>query len=446
MMSGESLFDIVDKSLKKKLEFYKLLDEDGAIGTKTGVTDHQGIKFDFYFNDPDGGKKIPTSPTKEFLQGGLVSSFAVFEWFLQEILFEFGRAIILHNGTVTVTDEELRKTIKLSSPRLWCFKVAFRQVIETTVNGAFEANKNFELLKSFDDGHVGDVGKTDRAAAAFQFYYPLANKKYSKIGLQNVEELDCILNLWYAMRIIVAHGNVSTAFKGRTGAFKKFISVLKSAEGSARLKKIHAGLNFAHFLHYSNKVEVAPKLNLDHPTHLEAVQWSAFAGKTTSSDELKYKNIPAIPVSVQALKTTTCCKEKWNDLEQEFPLVFDVSDEPITTDILLSENHGFYHIGRVAYIMYMLISDSYISYRMLIRINQFLRVLSFHIDLALRKWLFDHKCNPGLAESSVLIKTWDYGKDGQTSDKVKQAITTMLAECEGDLKELLGISELATEG
>ncbi len=411
MMSGKSLFQIVDKSLKKKLEFYKLLDEDGAIGTKTDVMDHQGNKFDFYHHN--GKKKIPTSPTKEFLQGGLVSSFAVFEWFLQEILFEFGRAI-----NHSVDTDELREKIKLTSPRLWCFNAAFQKV-------ASGADKDLKLLKSSD-------GQTDRT---FRFYYPLTNEKYSIIRLQNVEELDCILNLWYAMRIIVAHGNVSQSFKDeKGGAFNKFISALESSasRGNTGLQKIHEGLCFAHFLDHSNiSVQATPKLDLN-PAHLESMQLSAY-GKTTATagaaePPLKYENIPAIPVSVEDLEKSTS-SEKLTVLESSFKKLFG-SNTPDIKDICLSENHGFYHIGRVAYIMYMLISGSYISYRMLIRINQFLRVLSFHIDLALRKWLKDNGCTP--ARNDSLIKEWDYANEQEVED----AISTMLEECRKDLENL----------
>ncbi len=67
MMSGESLFEIVNKSLKQKLEFYKILDEDGAIGTLLDtLKDHDGKPIKFYTRNTDG-KMVPA----EFLQGGL---------------------------------------------------------------------------------------------------------------------------------------------------------------------------------------------------------------------------------------------------------------------------------------------------------------------------------------------------------------------------------------
>ena len=52
--------------------------------------------------------------------------------------------------------------------------------------------------------------------------------------------------------------------------------------------------------------------------------------------------------------------------------------------------HGLYHIGRLAYFICDLKKEIYITYRMFVRVNQFLLLLSFRIHLALRKWLHEY--------------------------------------------------------
>ena len=53
----------------------------------------------------------------------------------------------------------------------------------------------------------------------------------------------------------------------------------------------------------------------------------------------------------------------------------------------LNKGYGLYHIGRLAYFACELEKEMYITYRMFVRINQFLLLLAFRIQTALRKWI-----------------------------------------------------------
>lgn len=123
------------------------------------------------------------------------------------------------------------------------------------------------------------------------------------------------------------------------------------------------------------------------------------------------------------------CQRKKNKLKGFFKNL-DIPFEP-TLGMNMAPGYGFYHIGRVAYFTCTLQRDMYITYRMLVRINQFLLMLSFRIQLSIRKWLHDYGMKHNRLQDS-----WQYD-----FKKVKAEIATREKQHKKDMLLCLSQSQ-----
>ena len=156
--------------------------------------------------------------------------------------------------------------------------------------------------------------------------------------------------------------------------------------------------------------------NLDHP-----------ADKSSQLDEISHHEFRLISSILDKNVIQTYLKPNPNDNLDKLFKKLKFEDNPEDADVL-RKGHGFYHIARVAYFTCKLQRSMYITYRMFVRINQFLLLLSFRIQLALHKWLHEYG---KLNKIEQLIKRWD-------NPDMDAEIGTVHDEHEEKIRDLLG--------
>ena len=203
-------YDSLVLRLQKQCKIYKRLDrENGDIGKQFYNKVH--------FGKGNPTKSVPQEAISEYLRGGIISSFVEYEAFLQEVLSEM---VDLIHGHTDLTDNvilsslEIRrskskrpgtdtanwcKTIilkRLTNPRWSTFQDTFNEIFRKVQPPYAEQIPNLELLSNGEE---------------FSFCYPLTGDKYSKITGLDENDVSYILDLWYGMRCVAAHGGMLKA-------------------------------------------------------------------------------------------------------------------------------------------------------------------------------------------------------------------------------------------
>ncbi len=219
----------VKKQLQDICNSYKLLDECGQIGKQLGLY------------RKDGDRLVPGEDIKEYLRGGIISSFAAFEEFQHNILFDTACEI----NESSVTRQELDKLIKkhpLNNPRWTTFKNVFQKVVLAVVkydlHGQTGVN-NLDLLLTERNAAISDAEHCQ-----FSFCYPLARDCFANISFEKETDIENMLDLMYGLRCIIAHGAVSKTLS-KTGVLKKFVDHCNIH------RSVLTGYQFAQFLHES---------------------------------------------------------------------------------------------------------------------------------------------------------------------------------------------------
>ena len=416
-------YEHVKKELENKCQFYQSFEYGrGTIANKVP---------ELYLEEKAGTRTytVPTPQTSEYLRGGIISSFVAFEEFLHRILFETVcemTVVLPHTkphqsadyfdklrsqSSVRFQDDhpilskmktepgfetvqqllEIMETKILTAPNCSSFKIAFKKVLWLDHDDVSEENlphKQREL-----DFGISDSVKSPN----FSFCYPVTKTKYSKINLTMTDVTD-ILDLWYGMRCVAAHGSaINTMASGK--ALGKFCPPTCTVAND----QIKNGYELVKFLHE----------NLDHP-----------ADKSSQLDEISHHEFRLISSILDKNVIQTNLKPDLNNkLDELFINLQFGADANV-----LKEGHGFYHIARVAYFTCKLQRSMYITYRMFVRINQFLLLLSFRIQLALHKWLHEYGEKNNITQ---LTERWD-------NPNMDAEIGTVHDEHEEKIRDLLG--------
>ena len=394
-------YDELAKRLENQCNIYKRLGESGDIGK------HLYHKVQTGPGNP--AKSVPQEAVSEYLRGGIISSFAEYEAFLHKILCEMVDVIHLlrhHPGNVIVpivlqnrspanTTEWAKSKIhkKLTGPKWSIFKKTFEEIFCPQVHGG-NGIPNLELLSS--DGEE-----------KFSFCYPLTGDKYSKINGLNETDVANILDLWYGMRCVAAHGGVLRTTQHMSEEFKEFLP------GNPINPFLVYGYTFSKFL----------KDNLKHPVK----------DNMSSVSRNEFRLIPSVPEN-HFIKSNLKEVSKVNvEAINNYFCHLQLDDLAASTNEL-SKGYGLYHIGRLVHFTCELEKDMYITYRMFVRVNQFLLLLSFRIQIALRKWLHNYgelNAIDGYMDHNLMTNLRDIinERDNEQEDKIKELMESYPDSC-----------------
>ena len=419
-----------------------------------------------------GGKyEVPKKEIFEYLRGGVISTMAVFEAFLSSIMAEaFDRIIYKHECCCGCTCSILREcsctckcdvgsmkgleSLHKSTVCMHAFEHALQcdakpsassvahraqEVVfgqkslkellvgyrDNLVDGtpllhSFDEafSKLFEEKKGTDKQVISDFifSVTGQQHRPINYLYVLDDEFHSKITISDKETLCAILRLWYGIRCISAHGVAHKTIERRDGALKDFPKCSKcNKEGDKTLMLKDAGDLCNHLYEMLGKPD------------LKTIQQGDY-DRTQTEDFLKLKYLP-IKSTVESIvveeqneqakgKAVELAKKHWsadspNKEKGEYPPAF-----------------GFYHM----YLTYFFISnierEMYITYRLLVRMNQFVLLLAFRIKLAVAKWLSECEDSKVMPE---LKNLWGYTKD---TDDLEGSIKELEAEHEERIKQI----------
>ena len=409
-LKESSAYEELREQLERQCEKYRDLDITGDIG--------RGRYKEEY------GKWVPNENIGEYLRGGVVSTMAVFEAFMSRIIEEAFNVILYKckckgsggECSFTMKDDklELRDVEKIS-----LLRHAFQKVVEwrkkdeekkskknqknkmeteekpSAEKSAAKAAELFSgdhpseridcileyrnrcikkmtnpLLHTFDETFriMFNEEKFSIAEKIFsvtaerkpiEYHYPLDKCTHTVIKISEEKTVCAILRLWYGIRCISAHGMAIQTFS-KGGALYKFPDCDKCQEDTQNeeLQMLHNGLDLCGEMKaaYESKI----------PKPLEG-----------SVSDRRYSVIPSIP-NVEEIQSSE--NEKACELVDKLKLKQDGC----------SPGNVYYHISRIAFFASKLEKRMYITYRLLVRINQFVLLLAFRIKLAVAKYLVEY--------------------------------------------------------
>ena len=418
----------------------------------------------------DKGEPVPNREISEYLRGGVISTMAVFEAFLSSIMAEaFDRIIYEHKPDPTCSGlngcshkckvgrlknlESLRESTVCTRT----FKLALQcdaklPLVAQRAQEVVFGQKNLEellvghrdslvdgtpLLHSFDEAFsklldpreekkgndkqviISDFifSVTGQQHEPINYLYLLDDEFHSKIAISDKETLCAILRLWYGIRCISAHGVAHKTIKRRDGALKDFPKCSKcNKEGDKTAMLKDAGDLCKHLDEMLDEPDLETILKDNYSKYPD--NYKNFLKVKRFPKPSIIKNISVKEQNAQAKKKAIELAERhWSnptDEEKgEYPPAF-----------------GFYHMYRTYFFISHLQRDMYITYRLLVRINQFVLLLAFRIKLAVAKWLSECEDSEVMPE---LKELWGYTDD---TDRLEESIKKLEADHEERINKI----------
>ena len=278
------------------------------------------------------------------------------------------------------------------------------------------------------------------------YLYLLDDTVHSIITIDDQEAICAIMRLWYGIRCVSAHGVPDkTTKQGCLKDFPKCSGCQKYREDTGQ-KGTHQNTGQEGTTRQEEKTEETSQqlltLSAKLCSYLDIVLNSPdrdniLRGNKDDFDDnykefLKIKRLPKVDVikgfHVNETEEGEKCKKSAIELTKKYwPEIPLVKEE-------YPASFGFYHLYRKYDFVSSLHHGMYITYRLLVRINQFILLLAFRIKLAIAKWLSDHKdsCSERMPE---LKNLWGYTDNEEELKKI------ILEEEEEHRKKILQIKE-----
>ena len=416
-------YEELREQLERQCEKYHHLDISGKIGKDSYKEEH--------------GKWVPEEHICEYLRGGVVSTMAVFEAFMSGIIIEAFNFIISEcqckgsgeECSSTLKDENLELRPLRDVKNISLLRHAFQKVVERGKKEEIDSiseeegkslpeSKKSQKKKKENEEEPSSAGKSTAKAAdlffgdppstlkdfifehrdwcikqmrkpllhdfdkAFknmfnekefsiaekifsvtkdckpiEYHYPLDKDSHAVIEISEKDTICAILRLWCSIRCISAHGMANQTFAKDGALYKKFPDCEKCQNNAQSwgLQMLSNGWSLCEEIEEVYKSKVPDRLD-------------------SSMSDHRYTVISSIP-NVKEIESSG--NKKAGELLEKLGLKQDKC----------SPGNVYYHISRIAFFAYNLKKRMYITYRLLVRINQFVLLLAFRIKLAVAKYL-----------------------------------------------------------
>ena len=246
-----------------------------------------------------------------------------------------------------------------------------------------------------------------------KYLYPLDKGSHAVIMISEGNTICAILRLWYGIRCISAHGMAAQAFS-KDGALYKFPYCEKCRKDtpSEEIQLLCKGWSLCE--------EIKTFYASDLPKSLES----------RVSDQSC-----AVIASIPDIKTI---QSRGNDQARNL-----IKDLGLKQGICSSGN-VYYHISRIAFFASNLEKRVYITYRLLVRINQFVLLLAFRIKPAFAKYLvkYSRKKNGNIVDLKKGL--WGYVVSDDEKDG-NERVRKLIEEVQGKHKEKIEEIQKSTE-
>ena len=281
------------------------------------------------------------------------------------------------------------------------------------------------LLHDFDDIFRKMFDKKDFSIAEeiflvttnrkpIEYYYPLDKCTHAVIEISEKDTICAILRLWYGIRCISAHGMATQTFS-KGGALYKFPDCEKChklTQKVTRCKELQMLCN-GHDL--CKEIEKICESEMPEPPE-----------SSTSVSVYRYAKIKSIP---DLRKIQSSGNKKACELVDELGLKQDGC----------SPGNVYYHISRIAFFASNLEKRMYITYRLLVRVNQFVLLLAFRIKLAVAKYLVKYSKEENGKIDDLKKGLWGY------VDNDNEKVLKLIEEVQGKHKEKIKKIQKSTE-
>ena len=270
---------------------------------------------------------------------------------------------------------------------------------------------------------------TDRKP--IEYHYPLDKDSHAVIEILEEDTICAILRLWYGIRCISAHGMATQTFS-KDGALYKFPDCEKCqklAQKDTRCKELQMLCNGQDLC---KEIEKICESEMPEPPE-----------SSTSVSVYRYAKIKSIPDlrKIQSSGNKKACK-----LVDELGLKQDGC----------SRGNVYYHISRIAFFASNLEKRMYITYRLLVRINQFVLLLAFRIKLAVAKYLVKYSKEENGKIDDLKEGLWGYvvnvvnvENDDKSVQEIiiadNEKVLKLIDEVQGEHKEKIKKIQKSTE-
>ena len=387
-------YEILKKQIGQQCDIYGRLHQKEDLGSLPGM----------YKNEE--GRDIPSDDVSAFFRGGIITTMACFEAYVVDLLEEACDTILYkriqcrwtcpdclqlkyeHVKTITERSEQLTDEVKL--------KLKAEDKFQKT---------NSVLLHSWNAKYEEVLGK-DVVEKIFEtskdikYNYPVDDKNISKVVIKDEFVVCAILRLFYGIRCIMGHGNAEATLTGKNGALSDFPKCKKNSCEKNSCKKSKETL--AKIYELSNSLDKCIE-----------EQGKKKVLKTS-------RHFPQ-QATFERLSDASASKKALDIIVKYFPERPKENNNTIPID----ENYAYFHMCRILHWLKENKRMMYVTYRVLVRINQFILVLAYRMRIAVAQILMEKY---GLEDG-----IWNVPKD---KEKLKKKIGDFEKEHEKRVKRL----------
>ena len=360
------------------------------------------------------GRDIPSDDVSGFLRGGIITTMACFEACVVDLLDE-ARDTILYT----------RKKCPLGWTCQDCLQLKYKHVVqeqgERPGNDAAtkkrlndtRKTKPTSLFHNWNQQYTATLGE-DFLATIFEtsdikYYYPVNDDKISAVIIRNKDEVVvcAMLRLFYGIRCIMGHGS-ATPTLNNAGTLKDF----PSCEKCAGKQPIHSIINHEDEDNFQKCDDCKKPLSiLENISQLSAILDECITQMGKKRVLKKSRHFPQRE-TFERLSDETHGPEKKKAKSIIDKYFLDI-DRINSGPGIVNENYAYFHMCRIFHWLKENERMMYVTYRVLVRINQFILVLAYRMRIAVARILMDkYKLEDGI---------WNVPKDeGKLKKKIEK--------------------------
>ena len=240
-----------------------------------------------------------------------------------------------------------------------------------------------------------------------EYYYPLDKCTHTVIEISEKDTICAILRLWYGIRCISAHGMATQTFS-KDGALYKFPDCEKCQKLTQNVTRCEELQMLCNGQDLCKEIEKICESEMPEPLE----------GSVSDHRYAKIKSIPDLK-KIQSSGNKKAC---------------ELVDELKLKQGICSPGNVYYHISRIAFFASKLEKRMYITYRLLVRINQFVLLLAFRIKLTVAKYLVKYSKEENGKIDDLKEGLWGYVDNDD--EKVLKLIEKVQREHEEKIKKI----------
>lgn len=434
------------KKLKKQIgqqcTIYKKLHKNGELGSQPGM-----------YQEKDG-RKIPSECTSAYLRGGIITTMASFEKFMKDLLQEAEDTVLYerqpHEPFQACKDcENLEyQHVKTTTRRNEIDEDELNEVrhrkIESVLIHKWDAKYKNNLTRSRNppERQCKELSKEIFDDYPFVYYYLLDEKFLSKFESKQKSDICAILRLFYGFRCIMAHGNAQETLDNpyTLKYWPLCPTCIKNPDGGdikCPKNEVEQTIDGQHSIR-TDEININRCEHCKDHLKFQSIFYLSEAYDRCIEEQGKQNVLKSCRIYPRKKPIEKLCSIP-HDAEQQhpnqekaleiiqyfFPNVENATDPRWNYRLQLGPSYAIFHLCRVYHWLKEGKQEMYITYNMLVRINQFILALAYRIKVAVAKIM--------MRDWELPDRTWGVPRD---DDERETMIKRFIAKHESKVRKL----------